>query len=83
MTGRAHTRRSTGRCPRPDLPGDWLRPEPASLAAAGASKSVHLIRGVVRGGGGWVGLLDVLYLLAMVTVGLLVAARRMGRLLYQ
>lgn len=44
---------------------------------------MHLIRGVALGSGGWVWLLDVLYLLAMVAIGLLVASRRMGRLLYQ
>ncbi|MDG4805624.1 ABC transporter permease [Micromonospora sp. WMMD1120] len=45
-------------------------------------RSVHLIRGVTLGAGGWLWLLDVLYLLAMMAVGLLVASRRMGRLLY-
>ncbi|MGC5319289.1 ABC transporter permease [Micromonospora arida] len=46
-------------------------------------RSVHLIRGVALGGGGWVWVLDVLYLLAMVAIGLYVASRRMGRLLYR
>ncbi|MGC5291338.1 ABC transporter permease [Micromonospora sp. DT231] len=46
-------------------------------------RSVHLIRGLALGSGGWVWLLDVLYLLAMLAVGLVVASRRMGRLLYQ
>ncbi|MFI7663314.1 ABC transporter permease [Micromonospora parva] len=45
-------------------------------------RSVHLIRGVTLGSGGWLWLLDVLYLLAMVVLGLLVASRRMARLLY-
>lgn len=44
---------------------------------------MHLIRGVALGGGGWVWVLDVLYLLAMLAVGLFVASRRMGRLLYK
>ncbi|MEU4775891.1 ABC transporter permease [Micromonospora sp. NPDC023644] len=45
-------------------------------------RAVHLIRGISTGtvGGEWV--LDVLYLLTVMTVGLLVASRRMGRLLY-
>ncbi|MEU6074671.1 ABC transporter permease [Micromonospora sp. NPDC047074] len=45
-------------------------------------RAVHLIRGVSVGtvGADWV--LDVLYLLGAMTVGLLVASRRMGRLLY-
>ena len=46
-------------------------------------RAVHLIRGVALGTGGWSSLLDVLYLVAVMTVGLLVAARRMGRLLYR
>ncbi|MEU8181537.1 ABC transporter permease [Micromonospora sp. NPDC049044] len=46
-------------------------------------RAVHLIRALALGGGGWVGLLDVLYLLAMMSVGLWVAARRMSRLLYR
>ncbi|MET8351877.1 MULTISPECIES: ABC transporter permease [unclassified Micromonospora] len=46
-------------------------------------RSVHLIRGVALGTGGWLWLLDVLYLLAMMALGLLVASRRMGRLLYR
>ncbi|MEW2431392.1 ABC transporter permease [Micromonospora sp. NPDC047644] len=46
-------------------------------------RSVHLIRGVTLGSGGWVWLLDVLYLLAMMAFGLLVASRRMARLLYR
>ncbi|MEH1029855.1 ABC transporter permease [Micromonospora profundi] len=46
-------------------------------------RAVHLIRGVTLGGVGWSWLLDVLYLLVMLAVGLLVASRRMGRLLYR
>ncbi|SCL66868.1 ABC transporter permease [Micromonospora peucetia] len=45
-------------------------------------RAVHLIRGVSVGAAGWGWVLDVLYLLAAVAVGLLVASRRMGRLLY-
>ncbi|GAB3942963.1 hypothetical protein GCM10027614_30900 [Micromonospora vulcania] len=46
-------------------------------------RSVHLIRGVALGVDGWAWVLDVLYLLAMMAFGLLVASRRMGRLLYR
>jgi lipooligosaccharide transport system permease protein len=46
-------------------------------------RAVHLIRGVSLGTGGWAWLLDVLYLLVVMVVGLLVASRRMGRLLYK
>jgi lipooligosaccharide transport system permease protein len=46
-------------------------------------RAVHLLRGVTVGTGGWLWLLDVLYLLAMMAVGLLVASRRMGRMLYK
>ncbi|MEV4541363.1 lipooligosaccharide transport system permease protein [Micromonospora echinaurantiaca] len=46
-------------------------------------RAVHLIRGVTVGGDGWSWLPDVLYLLAVLAVGLLVASRRMGRLLYK
>ncbi|TDC30629.1 ABC transporter [Micromonospora sp. 15K316] len=46
-------------------------------------RSVHLVRDVTLGAGGWSWLIDVLYLLLVVAVGLLVAARRMGRLLYR
>jgi lipooligosaccharide transport system permease protein len=46
-------------------------------------RAVHLIRGVSVGTAGWVWVLDVLYLLAVLAVGLLVASRRMGRLLYR
>ncbi|WP_433793906.1 ABC transporter permease [Actinoplanes sp. CA-252034] len=44
-------------------------------------RSVHLIRGISLGETGLVQLLDVLYLLAMLVVGLFVAGRRMERLL--
>ncbi|MER7335778.1 MULTISPECIES: ABC transporter permease [unclassified Micromonospora] len=46
-------------------------------------RAVHLIRGVTVGTAGWAWVLDVLYLLAVLAVGLLVASRRMGRLLYR
>ncbi|WBB66985.1 ABC transporter permease [Micromonospora sp. WMMD812] len=46
-------------------------------------RSVHLIRGVSLGTAGWAWLLDVLYLVAVMALGLLVASRRMGRLLYR
>lgn len=46
-------------------------------------RAVHLIRGVSVGTAGWAWVLDVLYLLAVLAVGLLVASRRMGRLLYR
>ncbi|MER5338220.1 ABC transporter permease [Micromonospora sp. NPDC002717] len=46
-------------------------------------RAVHLIRGVTVGTAGWAWVLDVLYLLAVLVVGLLVASRRMGRLLYR
>ncbi|MEU4644101.1 ABC transporter permease [Micromonospora sp. NPDC049460] len=46
-------------------------------------RAVHLIRGVSVGTAGWAWVLDVLYLLAVLVVGLLVASRRMGRLLYR
>ncbi|PZF94627.1 ABC transporter permease [Micromonospora deserti] len=45
-------------------------------------RAVHLIRDISVGTAGWAWLLDVLYLLAVLAVGLLVASRRMGRLLY-
>jgi lipooligosaccharide transport system permease protein len=44
-------------------------------------RSVDLIRGISTGAVGWVQLLDVLYLLAVMAVGIVVAGRRMGRLL--
>ncbi|MFI7607919.1 ABC transporter permease [Micromonospora sp. NPDC049366] len=46
-------------------------------------RSVHLIRGLSLGVDGWGWLLDVLYLVVVMTLGLLVASRRMGRLLYK
>ncbi|RLK11975.1 lipooligosaccharide transport system permease protein [Micromonospora sp. M71_S20] len=45
-------------------------------------RAVHLIRGVSVGAAGWEWVLDVLYLFAAMVLGLLVASRRMGRLLY-
>lgn len=44
-------------------------------------RSVELIRGISVSGGGWSQLVDVLYLLAITVLGLVVAGRRMGRLL--
>ncbi len=44
-------------------------------------RSVDLIRGISTGAVGWVQLLDVLYLLAVMAVSIVVAGRRMGRLL--
>ncbi|SNY34722.1 ABC transporter permease [Paractinoplanes atraurantiacus] len=44
-------------------------------------RSVHLIRALSTGTAGWPQLLDVLYLLALLTVGLTIAGRRMSRLL--
>jgi lipooligosaccharide transport system permease protein len=46
-------------------------------------RSVHLIRGISAGGAGWGWLLDVLYLVAVMALGLFVASRRMGKLLYK
>ncbi|MGC4808444.1 ABC transporter permease [Micromonospora sp. DT233] len=46
-------------------------------------RSVHLLRGIGLGDGGWSWLLDVAYLLVLTGVGLAVAARRMGRRLYR
>lgn len=46
-------------------------------------RAVDLIRGITTGTGGWLQLVDVGYLLAAITVGLLVASRRMGKLLYK
>jgi lipooligosaccharide transport system permease protein len=46
-------------------------------------RSVHLIRGISAGGAGWSWPLDVLYLVAVLALGLLVASRRMGKLLYK
>ena len=44
-------------------------------------RSVDLIRGISTGSVGWVQTLDVLYLLALLAVGLLIAGLRMGKLL--
>ncbi|MBM0237303.1 ABC transporter permease [Micromonospora sp. ATA32] len=46
-------------------------------------RSVHLIRGISVGVSGWSWLIDVAYLLVVTAVGLAVASRRMGRLLYK
>ncbi|MDM4720244.1 ABC transporter permease [Micromonospora sp. WMMA1363] len=46
-------------------------------------RAVHLIRGITVGTAGWVWLLDVLYLVVALAAGLLIASRRMGRLLYK
>ncbi|MBY8875877.1 ABC transporter permease [Micromonospora sp. PLK6-60] len=46
-------------------------------------RSVHLIRGITLGEGGWFWLLDVLYLMVVLGVGLAVAGRRMQRMLYR
>lgn len=44
-------------------------------------RSVHLVRDLATGVGGWAHLLDVGYLIAVTVLGLALAARRMGRLL--
>jgi lipooligosaccharide transport system permease protein len=44
-------------------------------------RSVDLIRGLSTGTAGWSQLIDVIYLLAMLAIGLTVAGRRMSRLL--
>ena len=46
-------------------------------------RAVHLVRSISLGTDGWVWALDVLYLLVALGIGLLVASRRMGRLLYK
>ncbi|MEV1143378.1 ABC transporter permease [Micromonospora sp. NPDC049799] len=46
-------------------------------------RAVHLIRGIAVGTAGWGWVLDVLYLLVALGLGLLVASRRMGSLLYK
>ncbi|GIJ25663.1 transport permease protein [Micromonospora qiuiae] len=46
-------------------------------------RAVHLIRGVTVGTAGWDWLLDVLYLIVALAAGLLIASRRMARLLYR
>lgn len=44
-------------------------------------RSVDLIRGITTGSWGWVRLVDVAYLIVLFVVGVLVAGRRMGKLL--
>ena len=44
-------------------------------------RSVHLVRGITTGWWSWTQLADVGYLLALLALGLVVAGRRMGRLL--
>jgi len=44
-------------------------------------RAVGLVRGISTGAVGWVQVIDVLYLLAATVLGLVVAGRRMGRLL--
>jgi lipooligosaccharide transport system permease protein len=51
------------------------------VAATPLYRSVDLIRGITVGTRSWLPLLDVLYLLLLFAVGLLVAGRRMGKLL--
>ncbi|MEV2238831.1 ABC transporter permease [Micromonospora sp. NPDC049891] len=46
-------------------------------------RAVHLIRALTVDTAGWSWLLDLLYLLVVLAVGLLIASRRMGRLLYK
>ncbi|MGW4461565.1 ABC transporter permease [Micromonospora sp. NPDC004704] len=46
-------------------------------------RAVDLVRGITTGTGGWLRMVDVLYLVAATLVGLLVASRRMGRMLYK
>ncbi|MGW0434386.1 ABC transporter permease [Micromonospora sp. NPDC003197] len=46
-------------------------------------RAVDLVRGISTGSTGWLQLVDVLYLLAATILGLALAARRMGRLLYR
>ncbi|MBO4208819.1 ABC transporter permease [Micromonospora echinofusca] len=46
-------------------------------------RAVDLTRGITTGSGDWSLLLDVLYLLGVLVLGLVVAGRRMGRLLYR
>jgi lipooligosaccharide transport system permease protein len=46
-------------------------------------RAVHLIRGIAVGTDGWGWVLDILYLLVALGLGLLVASRRMGSLLYR
>lgn len=44
-------------------------------------RSVDLIRAITTGGVGWLQLIDIAYLLVVVTIGLIVAGRRMEKLL--
>jgi lipooligosaccharide transport system permease protein len=46
-------------------------------------RAVHLIRGVAIGNGNWAQLVDLLYLLGATALGLAIASRRMGKLLYK
>ena len=46
-------------------------------------RSVDLIRGITTGSWGWVRLVDVAYLIVLFVVGVLVAGKRMGKLLCQ
>ncbi|HEX5598825.1 MAG TPA: ABC transporter permease [Micromonosporaceae bacterium] len=46
-------------------------------------RSVELIRGITAGTAGWEQLINVAYLLAVITFGLWLAGRRMGKLLYK
>ncbi|MFI6762677.1 ABC transporter permease [Micromonospora sp. NPDC050417] len=46
-------------------------------------RAVDLIRGISTGTGGWIRLVDIGYLLAATGLGLFVASRRMGRMLYK
>jgi lipooligosaccharide transport system permease protein len=46
-------------------------------------RAVDLLRGITTGSGGWLRMVDLGYLLAATILGLLIASRRMGRLLYK
>ena len=46
-------------------------------------RAVHLIRGITVAGTGWGGVVDLLYLAALTCLGLAIASRRMGRMLYK
>jgi lipooligosaccharide transport system permease protein len=46
-------------------------------------RAVHLVRGLAIGSGDWVALVDLLYLLGATALGLAIASRRMGKLLYK
>jgi lipooligosaccharide transport system permease protein len=45
-------------------------------------RSVNLLRGITTGGTGWTWAVDLLYLLGVTVLGLALASRRMGKLLY-